>query len=61
VDVLLLYVSAAILVASGSLMAMRVAGVGRVSSWTTWAPAAFGLSIIVGTVAFVHLLVSGIR
>jgi hypothetical protein len=61
VDVLLILVSAVALLTSGSVMALRIAGVGRDAGWTAWAPFVFGLSIIVGTAAFVHLLVSGIR
>ncbi len=60
-DVLLLYVSAAGFAVSGGLMVVGIAGVGRASPWTRWAPFAFGVSIVVGVGAFVHLLVSGIH
>jgi hypothetical protein len=61
VDVLLVLVSAAALLTSGTVMVLRIAGVGRGAGWPAWAPFVFGLSIVVGTAAFVHLLVSGIR
>jgi hypothetical protein len=61
VDVLLILVAAVALLTSGTVMMLKIVGVGRHAGWTAWAPVVFGLSIIVGTAAFVHLLVSGIR
>jgi len=42
-------------------MALRIVGIQRGNPRTTWAPFVFGLAIVVGTAAFVHLVVSGIR